>query len=181
MDSEETDYECRVCRGNAEPPLRPLYSPCLCSGSIGLVHQDCLEAWLEHSRKDTCELCKLKYQFSPEYAEDTPAILPLRVVIKTAFEKILKNGVPWMFRLIAAVVVWLFAVPLTISQIYRTWIRRDENLILGILQRAGKDAVDGVIVVAVVVLTFVVAVTSLHYFLLFLPNHLISIVLPCMN
>jgi hypothetical protein len=35
--------ECRVCRGGAEPG-RPLYSPCLCSGSIKHCHQDCLGA-----------------------------------------------------------------------------------------------------------------------------------------
>lgn len=38
------------------PPLswirRPLFSPCKCSGSIGLVHQDCLMSWLEVTRRD---------------------------------------------------------------------------------------------------------------------------------
>ena len=33
----------------------PLFSPCKCSGSIGLVHQDCLVSWLEVTRGDgTC-------------------------------------------------------------------------------------------------------------------------------
>ena len=29
---------------------RPLFSPCKCSGSIGLVHQDCLTSWLAVTR-----------------------------------------------------------------------------------------------------------------------------------
>ena len=50
-DSNDIDSrECRVCRSNSEDG-RPLFTPCLCSGSIGLVHQDCLEAWLAHSKK----------------------------------------------------------------------------------------------------------------------------------
>eukprot|EP01035_Chromulina_nebulosa_P019222 gene19222-25073_t len=63
--------ECRVCRCGPEDE-RPLYQPCLCSGSIALVHQDCLETWLQHSNKDKCELCSTKYVFTPEYAADAP-------------------------------------------------------------------------------------------------------------
>ena len=53
VNDENNDFdsrECRVCRSNSEDG-RPLFTPCLCSGSIGLVHQDCLEAWLTHSKK----------------------------------------------------------------------------------------------------------------------------------
>lgn len=32
----EEELECRVCRTVDD---RPLFSPCLCNGSIGLVHQ----------------------------------------------------------------------------------------------------------------------------------------------
>eukprot|EP00562_Extubocellulus_spinifer_P003665 CAMPEP_0178537610 /NCGR_PEP_ID=MMETSP0696-20121128/36682_1 /TAXON_ID=265572 /ORGANISM="Extubocellulus spinifer, Strain CCMP396" /LENGTH=1644 /DNA_ID=CAMNT_0020169851 /DNA_START=16 /DNA_END=4953 /DNA_ORIENTATION=- len=45
-EEEEEEAECRVCRGPAEEG-RPLFSPCKCSGSIGLCHQDCLSSWLE--------------------------------------------------------------------------------------------------------------------------------------
>jgi len=50
IENVEDSRECRVCRSNSEDG-RPLFMPCLCNGSIGLVHQDCLEAWLTHSRK----------------------------------------------------------------------------------------------------------------------------------
>jgi hypothetical protein len=45
-DDEEDEDECRVCRGPAEEG-RPLFTPCKCSGSMGMTHQDCLTSWLE--------------------------------------------------------------------------------------------------------------------------------------
>lgn len=35
---------CRVCRGNEGS----LYYPCLCTGSIKYVHQECLVEWLKY-------------------------------------------------------------------------------------------------------------------------------------
>ena len=62
------EKECRVCRCPASPTL-PLFSPCLCSGSISSIHQPCLEQWLAHSKHDNCELCKFKFRFKPLYKE----------------------------------------------------------------------------------------------------------------
>ena len=47
---------CRVCRceGTAE---RPLFHPCICTGSIKYIHQECLLQWLKYSKKEFCELC----------------------------------------------------------------------------------------------------------------------------
>ena len=61
LNNDEESRECRVCRCNSEDG-RPLYTPCLCSGSIGLVHQDCLEAWLLHSKK-VLQLCGIFFLF----------------------------------------------------------------------------------------------------------------------
>ncbi len=41
---------CRVCRGEGTLE-QPLFYPCLCSGSIRYIHQDCLVEWLKHSKK----------------------------------------------------------------------------------------------------------------------------------
>jgi hypothetical protein len=38
MEEEEEAQECRVCRGEGEEG-RPLYSPCMCAGSIMYTHQ----------------------------------------------------------------------------------------------------------------------------------------------
>ena len=44
------EIECRVCRGSEGI----MYSPCKCSGSIGMVHQECLEQWL-HIKRVCCQ------------------------------------------------------------------------------------------------------------------------------
>jgi E3 ubiquitin-protein ligase DOA10 len=117
---DEVELECRVCRGGPDLPSRPLFSPCLCSGSIGLVHQDCLEAWLKHSQKESCELCKQKYAFDPEYAENVPDILPFRVVLYSALKLL-----PVIFRVVMAVILWLLLAPSCTNLIYKMWFRKD--------------------------------------------------------
>jgi pSer/pThr/pTyr-binding forkhead associated (FHA) protein len=35
---------CRICLGEEEEPsTNPLFSPCVCSGSMGLIHLECLK------------------------------------------------------------------------------------------------------------------------------------------
>ncbi|MCP9260373.1 E3 ubiquitin-protein ligase MARCH6 [Dirofilaria immitis] len=45
LDDGETADICRVCRSAGDSAL---YYPCLCTGSIKYVHQDCLLEWLKH-------------------------------------------------------------------------------------------------------------------------------------
>lgn len=38
---------CRICLGEEdEPESNPLFSPCKCAGSMGLIHLECLREWL---------------------------------------------------------------------------------------------------------------------------------------
>jgi pSer/pThr/pTyr-binding forkhead associated (FHA) protein len=38
---------CRICLGEEDEPLsNPLFSPCKCAGSMGLIHLECLREWL---------------------------------------------------------------------------------------------------------------------------------------
>lgn len=120
----EIELECRVCRMGGEDD-RPLYNPCLCSGSIGLVHQDCLEAWLAHSKKDTCELCFAKYQFVPQYAENTPQVIPWTVVLWSTLKIVAVQWLPFLLRILLATLVWIGGIPLITSAIYTICMRRD--------------------------------------------------------
>uniref|UniRef100_A0A672TPV4 RING-type E3 ubiquitin transferase n=1 Tax=Strigops habroptila TaxID=2489341 RepID=A0A672TPV4_STRHB len=54
----------RICRSEGTPE-KPLYHPCVCTGSIKFIHQECLVQWLKHSRKEYCELCKHRFAFTP--------------------------------------------------------------------------------------------------------------------
>lgn len=56
--------ECRVCRGEPEAGRR-LYAPCLCSGSIMYIHEDCLQQWLAHSKKDRCDRLRDRFTYVP--------------------------------------------------------------------------------------------------------------------
>ncbi|KAL5106144.1 E3 ubiquitin-protein ligase MARCHF6 [Taenia crassiceps] len=116
MPSDDGDF-CRVCRCEGTPS-QPLFYPCMCTGSIKYVHQECLVQWLQYSKRQTCELCNHRFTFKPVYAPHTPSVVPLPVLffgLLTAF----RNVVVRFFHLLAVVISWLFVVPLTVCRIYR--------------------------------------------------------------
>lgn len=74
---------CRICRGEGTPD-QPLFHPCKCRGSIKYIHQDCLQFWLDHSKKDTCDICNTKFNFKVIYSDDS-------ISKKLSFWLLLKN------------------------------------------------------------------------------------------
>uniref|UniRef100_T1J7S7 Uncharacterized protein n=1 Tax=Strigamia maritima TaxID=126957 RepID=T1J7S7_STRMM len=47
---------CRICHeGDTKEEL---VAPCRCAGTMGLVHQTCIEKWLSSSNSNSCEICK---------------------------------------------------------------------------------------------------------------------------
>ncbi|RYG64774.1 hypothetical protein EON64_13310 [archaeon] len=138
MESDSLELECRICRGNSEEG-RPLYHPCKCNGSIGLVHQDCLEAWLEHSSKDRCELCSVKYTFEPLYDENAPDVLPLTLILRSFLKFLFSQAIPMMFRMIFVTVVWLGFVPISTLCFYKTFMR--SNTMWGIETLLTKETI----------------------------------------
>ena len=59
---------CRICSCEAAEG-EPLFSPCKCSGSMKYIHQECLVAWLAHSKKQLCEFCGIPFQFTKQYSK----------------------------------------------------------------------------------------------------------------
>lgn len=45
---EEEEVRCRICFNDENTEEDPLFRPCKCRGSVGLVHRNCLNAWREH-------------------------------------------------------------------------------------------------------------------------------------
>jgi E3 ubiquitin-protein ligase DOA10 len=42
---------CRICLGEEDDALlNPLFSPCKCAGSMGLIHLECLREWLKSKK-----------------------------------------------------------------------------------------------------------------------------------
>ena len=114
---EEDEDICRVCRATGSPD-KPLFHPCICTGSIRHVHQECLVQWLRHSKKDHCELCNHKYIFKPIYSPDMPTHLPLHDLAFGLMKSVFTAIKYWIHYTLVAM-AWLIIVPLTASRIYK--------------------------------------------------------------
>ena len=71
---------CRICRCEGSPD-QPLFHPCKCRGSIKYIHQDCLQFWLQHSNKDTCDICHSKFHFKVIFKDNVQPRLPLKYIL----------------------------------------------------------------------------------------------------
>lgn len=78
-----------------------------------LLYQDCLLQWLQHSNKDSCELCKYKFQFKPVYAENAPQKVSTQQVLARCVQKGCLEWFPFFLRLALAGFLWLGVVPVT--------------------------------------------------------------------
>eukprot|EP01137_Pigoraptor_chileana_P034744 Opistho-2@27756 len=123
MDDDEDI--CRVCRLEAADD-RPLFHPCLCTGSIRYVHQDCLMQWLRHSRNRSCELCKHPFTFQPVYAESMPTRLGLTEIALGVVKRGSRVARKWVRGALVAI-VWLGVVPYVTSRVWRTVFSLEEE------------------------------------------------------
>lgn len=113
---EEADI-CRVCRSEGTPD-KPLYHPCVCTGSIKFIHQECLVQWLKHSRKEYCELCKHRFAFTPIYSPDMPSRLPIQDICAGLLTSV-GTAIRYWFHYTLVAFAWLGVVPLTACRIYK--------------------------------------------------------------
>ncbi|TFJ85721.1 hypothetical protein NSK_003226 [Nannochloropsis salina CCMP1776] len=159
LDEDHDEEECRVCRESNGI----LFRPCKCAGSIRSTHQECLLQWLQHSGKDSCELCKHKFHFQPVYADDAPTHIPARQVLGRCLRKAVCDYLPFVVRLVIVAVLWLGVVPCTTSWIYRIWIHRASLLVPDLIRRRlhgegsgmlWNDAVSGIIIVGFIIFSF---------------------------
>lgn len=119
MDTESSNNAdiCRVCRSEGVPD-RPLFHPCICTGSIKWIHQECLMQWIRYSRKDYCELCSHRFAFIPIYSPDMPRRLPLKDLASGLLSSIATAVKYWLHYTLVAI-AWLGMVPLSACRIYR--------------------------------------------------------------
>uniref|UniRef100_A0A5S6Q8C8 RING-type E3 ubiquitin transferase n=1 Tax=Trichuris muris TaxID=70415 RepID=A0A5S6Q8C8_TRIMR len=150
---------CRVCRMEGTPEM-PLYYPCLCTGSIKFVHQDCLTEWLKYSKKEMCELCSHKYEFMPVYHPDMPVRLPF-MEIAAGFTKSALHIVRCWLHLTLVLAVWLGIVPLAACRLNRFLFRGTLNSLVTLPfdifspKNVVADFVQGVIIITVTMCAFI--------------------------
>ena len=121
---------CRVCRCEGTSD-RPLFHPCICTGSIKYIHQDCLLQWLKYSKKEFCELCSHRFSFTPIYSPDMPKRLPLSIIFKGLLGTVAHAVRFWLHYTLVAL-AWLGVVPLTACRIYRTLFTGSVSSILSL-------------------------------------------------
>ncbi|XP_073486844.1 E3 ubiquitin-protein ligase MARCHF6 isoform X1 [Aquarana catesbeiana] len=117
MEAAEEEDICRVCRSEGTME-KPLYHPCVCTGSIKFIHQECLVQWLKHSRKEYCELCKHRFAFTPIYSPDMPSRLPIQDICAGLITSI-GTAIRYWFHYTLVAFAWLGVVPLTACRIYK--------------------------------------------------------------
>ncbi|CAN9503334.1 unnamed protein product [Ophioblennius macclurei] len=117
MDTSDDVDICRVCRSEGSQD-KPLYHPCVCTGTIKFVHQECLLLWLKHSRKEYCEVCSHRFAFTPIYSPDMPSRLPVQYIFVGLVISIGTALKYWLHYTLVAF-AWLGVVPLTAYRIYK--------------------------------------------------------------
>lgn len=129
---EDLSHEniCRVCRCEGQSD-RPLFFPCICSGSIKWIHQDCLMQWMRYSRKEFCELCGHRFSFTPIYSPDMPRVLPLRDVAGGLVSSIATAVKYWLHYTLVAL-AWLGVVPFTAYRTYRFLFSASYDMLLSL-------------------------------------------------
>lgn len=106
---------CRVCRCEGTPD-HPLFHPCKCKGSIKYIHQDCLQFWLQHSNKETCDICHSKFNFKIIYNDGTPNSLPIKIILKQFIKDLIFYQYNFVKYFLMAFCV-IFEIPFVISLI----------------------------------------------------------------
>ncbi|XP_016990903.1 E3 ubiquitin-protein ligase MARCHF6 [Drosophila rhopaloa] len=151
---------CRVCRCEAQSD-RPLFYPCICTGSIKYIHQDCLMQWMRYSHKEYCELCGYRFSFQPIYAPDMPRVLPLKDVLVGLMSAVLEGARCWLHYSLVGM-AWFGVVPLSAYRTYRYLFRASSfDMILTLpfdifsMENLAADAFRGCFVVTCTLLSFI--------------------------
>ncbi|VDO47150.1 unnamed protein product [Haemonchus placei] len=156
MEDSDDHHMCRVCRGEDGH----LYYPCLCTGSIKYVHQECLTEWLKYSKKEVCELCNYKYSFQPIYRHDMPKALPLAEILKGVAVNAAVMLRTWLVYTMV-LVSWLGIVPLTAARIYHAvfYLSMQEILVLPLTifrtEHIFPDVFKGCFLLVIFICTFI--------------------------
>ncbi|XP_029687282.1 E3 ubiquitin-protein ligase MARCH6-like [Takifugu rubripes] len=158
MDTAEEDI-CRVCRSEGTQD-RPLYHPCVCTGSIKFIHQECLLQWLKHSRKEYCELCQHRFAFTPIYSPDMPSRLPVQDIFAGLVASV-GTAIRYWFHYTLVAFAWLGVVPLTACRIYKCLFTGSVSSLLTLpldmlsTQNLLADCLQGCFVVACTLCAFI--------------------------
>lgn len=82
--NKEEELICKLCHDSIIIKDNDHYSPCLCKGSVGLIHKDCFNTLIENEER--CGVCLTDY---PNISQGTPDIKMIMDVLVSKLDKIL--------------------------------------------------------------------------------------------
>lgn len=103
-----------------------------------------------------CELCKVKFRFAPQYAENTPDRLSVTEVLLGITRRAVARWLPFTLRLAFCLSLWLVVAPLLTAYIYLIWMNRSVSCIAQRWkwQLLPTDTVSGVVLAALILISF---------------------------
>ena len=102
-----------------------------------------------------CELCKTKFRFDPQYAENAPDHLPAHEVILGLTSRALAKWLPLALRISIAISVWLLVAPLLTACLYHGWMHRPSSIpTRWSRDLIFSDIVSGAIIAAIIIISF---------------------------
>uniref|UniRef100_A0A0N4ZA32 RING-CH-type domain-containing protein n=1 Tax=Parastrongyloides trichosuri TaxID=131310 RepID=A0A0N4ZA32_PARTI len=145
----EGDQMCRIC--HSETGI--LISPCVCHGSMGCMHDECLMEWIKHSGNSVCELCGKKYK---------------------AEKKLIWNITKWSTPQISGLVYFKVMVLILNIFLLRNCINilKGNNFVKRIFKMSLFPTSKDMIAIFVIILSIVLMLRILGYFLIEIVEYL---------
>ena len=116
---------------------------------------------------DKCELCSTKYVFLPEYAKDTPSVVPYPLIIKSAAKIFVFKILPGFLKIAVAICLWLLFVPLWTSWVYRIYFReqtyKDVIIARSSFRTIWNDIISGLVIIGVILLSSIILVRIMSW------------------
>eukprot|EP00163_Fabomonas_tropica_P029771 TRINITY_DN6510_c0_g1_i1.p1 TRINITY_DN6510_c0_g1~~TRINITY_DN6510_c0_g1_i1.p1 ORF type:complete len:1337 (-),score=210.54 TRINITY_DN6510_c0_g1_i1:93-4103(-) len=158
-EDEEEEPFCRVCRCPSEPD-HELYAPCLCSGSIKWIHDDCLLQWLQVSYNRSgqvegavCELCATPFKFSNVYADNAPSVVSWWDFVEGIGTKAW-DAFKGLMRIVFVIFLWVICLPFCSTHLAKIMLSRTWHELLHSISLDNflLDCLIGIVIAAGIVL-----------------------------
>lgn len=127
-------------------------------------HEECLVQWLEHSRKDRCEVCGYTFEFEPVYASDAPERVSALVMMSAGAKFLATRIMPFLARILLSALLWLVAAPLATCVLYRAWVHRpSDQPVSWTARRLAEELGSGLAIAVAIIVSFLSLLSFTDY------------------
>ncbi len=139
--------ECRICKEPNDDSENPLISPCMCVGTVGKVHQNCIAQWVKISNRNICTICNTEFSRHTEYNGPLPTSFVQNITKRgSLFSKMLLIGIfIYIIMTLSAAtfrILWGYFIisPLTFTKLALYYaISYGIHVIMGLLFAIGRE------------------------------------------